>query len=68
MGQHLIQIVQHAFEKFALRTRLNDGNQNVTERPAVLEEKHGEDGDDEDHPCLLRDVGNTQSRRAVPVL
>ena len=67
MGQHLIQIVEHVFQKLALRTGLDGGEQEVAERAAIFQEENRKQRDHEEKPRLLGDVGHAQARCAAPI-
>ena len=61
MGQHLIQIIQHALQKLALGARLHRGEQYIAECPTVFQEEHGKNRHNQKHPRLFGNVGNPQA-------
>src|SRR5579862_379882 len=61
VGQHLVEIVEHVFEKLALRAGLDGREQEVAEVTAILQKKDRQQRHNKEKPGLLGDVCDTQS-------
>ena len=60
MRQHLVEIVEHIFQKLTLRPRLDGGEQEVAEGAAILQKEDRQERHDEEQPRLLGNVGDAQ--------
>src|SRR5208282_238808 len=61
VGQHLVEIVEHVFQKFPLWPRLHASKQEVAEGPSVFQKKDRQQGHDKEKPGLFGDVGDAQA-------
>ena len=61
VSQHLVEIVEHVFQKLTLRTRLNGRQQEVAERSSIFQEEDRQQRHDDEEPGLLGNVGQAQA-------
>ena len=59
--QHLVEIIEHILQKFPLRTRLDCRKQELAEQTPIFKKEDREQGNDKEQPCLLGDVGESES-------
>src|SRR5579863_1491423 len=60
MGQHLVEVVQHVLQKFALRPGLDGGEKEIAEGAAVPEEEDRQEWYHQEQPGLLGNVSDAQ--------
>ena len=74
LRQHLVQIAQHAFQKFALRTGMHKREQDFAERASVLEKECRQNRHDDQQPGLLGNIGHaqadalSQAKKVIPMV
>ena len=61
MGQHLVQVAEHALQQFALQPRLDQIKQDFAEGESILQKENRQERNHHQQPRLLRHIRHVQS-------
>ena len=61
LREHLVEIVEHVFEKLALAAGLDEREGDAVEGVTIAQKEDGEDGDKEEHPDFLSRFGGADA-------